>query len=238
MVANRQRWWQGVERFFCISQAQRNILIQAGMPAERLTVKHNFVPDPGLRRRGPGSHVLFLGRLSEAKGLRLLMTAWEGMTASAPAPVPLVIAGAGPLQGEIERWAARRDDVRFLGLLTRDECRVVTADAVVLVAPSVWPETFGLVVVEAMASGVPAVAAAHGAFVELVVDGETGLLHAPGDPGSLGACVRAVLDPALGRRLGAAARIRYEDGFTPAVGLPRLVEGYEAAIAGRAAAPV
>ena len=233
MASSRRVWWSGIERFFCISQAQRNTLVQAGMPAERLAVKHNFVADPGLRRLGSGSHVLYLGRLNEEKGLRLLMTAWERMTASGAAPVPLVIAGGGPMRGEIEQWAAGRDDVRFLGLLTRDECRVVTADAAVVVAPSVWPETFGLVVVEAMASGVPVVAAAHGAFVELVADGETGLLHSPGDPASLASCMAAALDPALGRRLGAAGRRRYEEAFTPETGLARLVEGYLAAIEGR-----
>lgn len=233
MVAGRRTWWSGVERFFCISRAQRNTLVQAGMPAERLMVKHNFVPDPRLRRSGPGSHVLYLGRLNEEKGLRLLMTAWEAMTASVAARVPLVVAGGGPLQDEIAHWAAGRDDVRFLGLLSQEECRAVTADAAVLVAPSVWPETFGLVVVEAMASGVPVVAAAHGAFVELVVDRETGLLHSPGDAASLASCIRAALDPVAGHRFGMAARRRYEAAFSAETGLARLIEGYQVAIDGR-----
>ncbi|MFD0442924.1 glycosyltransferase [Streptomyces indonesiensis] len=52
LSVNRRRWWSGVERFFCISAAQRDVLVRAGMPAERLAVKHNFVPDPGARRVG------------------------------------------------------------------------------------------------------------------------------------------------------------------------------------------
>jgi glycosyltransferase involved in cell wall biosynthesis len=97
-------------------------------------------------------------------------------------------------------------------------------------------ETFGLVVAEAMAAGVPAVAAGHGAFVELVEDGVTGLLHRPGDPASLASCIRRITaGPALGREMGLAARRRYEQGFSPAVGLERLVEGYRTAIAGRSA---
>ncbi|NDZ91517.1 glycosyltransferase family 4 protein, partial [Streptomyces sp. SID10115] len=83
-------------------------------------------------------------------------------------------------------------------------------------------------------AGVPAVAAAHGAFVELIDDGVTGLLHRPGDATSLASCLRRVAtDPAANREMGRAARRRYERGFSPAVGLERLEEGYRSAIAGR-----
>ena len=105
-----------------------------------------------------------------------------------------------------------------------------------MVAPSTWLEAFGLVVVEAMAAGVPVVAAGHGAFVELVEDGVTGLLHRPGEPDSLASCIRRIAaGPDRNREMGRAARRRYEQGFSPAVGLERLVEEYRTAIAGRSA---
>jgi glycosyltransferase involved in cell wall biosynthesis len=231
---NRRRWWSGVDRFFCISAAQRDVLVSAGMPAERLAVKHNFVPEPGARRAGPGEHLLFLGRLAEAKGVRLLMAAWDEIADGGGVGVPLVIAGTGPLEREVTAWAAGRDDVRYAGLYDPAECREAVARAVAVVAPSTWLEAFGLVAVEAMAAGVPAVAAGHGAFVELVEDGVTGLLHQPGEAASLASCLRRITeDPARNREMGQAARRRYEQGFSPAVGLERLVEGYRTAIAGR-----
>ncbi|GGX15533.1 glycosyl transferase [Streptomyces malachitofuscus] len=234
LSVNRRRWWSGVERFLCISAAQRDVLVGAGMPAERLAVKHNFVPEPGVRRSGDGEHLLYLGRLAEAKGVRLLMAAWDEIAAGGGVGVPLVIAGAGPLEREVTAWAAGRDDVRYVGLYDPARCRQAVARAVAVVAPSTWLEAFGLVVVEAMAAGVPAVAAGHGAFVELVEDGVTGLLHRPGEPASLAACLRRITaEPALGRRMGRAARHRYEQGFSPEVGLERLVDAYRSAIAGR-----
>ncbi|MGW1491930.1 glycosyltransferase [Streptomyces sp. NPDC002402] len=234
LSVNRRRWWSGVERFFCISASQRDVLVRSGMPAERLAVKHNFVPDPGTCRAGAGEHVLYLGRLAEVKGVRLLMAAWDEIAASGGVGVPLVIAGAGPLEPEVTAWAAGRDDVRYVGLYDPAQCRQAIARSVAVVAPSTWLEAFGLVVVEAMAAGVPAVAAGHGAFVELVEDGVTGLLHRPGDPASLASCVRRIAnDPHRSQELGQAARRRYEQGFSPAVGLERLVEGYRTAIAGR-----
>lgn len=234
LSVNRRRWRSGVERFFCISEAQRDILVRAGMPAERLAVKHNFVPEPGVRRAGAGEQLLFLGRLAEAKGVRLLMAAWDEVAAAGGVGVPLVLAGAGPLEREVTAWAEGRDDVRFAGLLDPDRCRREIARSVAVVAPSMALETFGLVVAEAMAAGVPAVAAGHGAFVELVEDGVSGLLHRPGEAASLAACLRRITAaPDRNREMGRAARLRYEQEFSPGVGLERLVEGYRSAIAGR-----
>lgn len=227
MVANRRRWWTGVSRFFCISAAQRDLLVSAGMPGERMAVKHNFVTDPGVRRTGGGKHVLFLGRVTEEKGVGLLMRAWDRLGGALG--VPLVIAGTGPMQDQVAAWAAGRTDVSYVGLRNKAECRALTADAVAVVAPSTWLEAFGLVVVEAMAAGVPTVAAAHGAFPELVDDGATGLLHVPNDADSLADRLRAVVGD-RNREMGEAARVRYEKDFTPAVGLDRLIAGYEAAI--------
>ncbi|WP_024759343.1 glycosyltransferase [Streptomyces exfoliatus] len=233
MSVNRRRWWSGVERFLCISAAQRDILVRSGMPASRLSVKHNFVPDPGVGRAGAGEHLLFLGRLAETKGVRLLMAAWDELAADGGVGVPLVLAGAGPLEPEVTAWAAGRDDVRYVGLYDPAQCREAVARSVAVVAPSMSLETFGLVVAEAMAAGVPAVAAGHGAFVELVEDGVTGLLHRPGDPASLAAGLRRIAtEPDRNQEMGRAARRRYERNFSPAVGLERLVKEYRAAIAG------
>ncbi|MER7533870.1 glycosyltransferase [Streptomyces sp. NPDC097704] len=234
LAVNRRRWWSGVERFLCISSAQRDLLVSSGMPAERLAVKHNFVPDPGTVRTGTGEHVLFLGRLAEPKGVRLLMAAWDALAADGGVGVPLVIAGAGPMEPEVTAWAAGRDDVRYAGLYDPAQCREAVARSVAVVAPSMARETFGLVVAEAMAAGVPAVAAGHGGFVELVDEGVTGLLHRPGEAASLAACLRRVTDgPDRNREMGRAARRRYEQLFSPSVGLERLVEEYRTAIAGR-----
>ena len=148
--------------------------------------------------------------------------------------MPLVLAGAGPLSDTVERWARDRDDASYLGLRDHDHSARLVAGAAAVVAPSVWLETFGLVVVEAMAAGVPAVAAAHGAFTELIDDGVCGVLHQPGNAASLEASLRrVVLDTEDNLALGRAARRRYEERFTPQTGLAALIDGYEAAIGDR-----
>ncbi|KAA9162989.1 glycosyltransferase family 4 protein [Amycolatopsis acidicola] len=226
VAVNRRRWWSGISRFLCISDAQRQVLIGGGMPAERMVVKHNFVAEPLVRRTLPGEHVLYLGRLTEEKGVRLLMSAWERLDVG----MPLLLAGTGPMQDEVERWASTRPDVRYVGLADKARCQELIARAAAVVAPSVWLEAFGLVVVEAMAADVPAVAPAHGAFPELIEDGVSGVLHKPEDAASLADALRQVVAPARNHEMGEAARLRYEKGFTPAIGLDRLVDAYEAAI--------
>lgn len=231
-VANRRRWWSGVASFFCVSDTQKKILIQAGMPAQRLVVKHHFVPDLGIHRTRPGEYVLYLGRMDEAKGVRLLMAAWELIAASGAIEMPLVLAGAGALEGEVTRWARSRQDVQYLGLRNKAECRRLTARAAVLVLPSVLMESFGLVLVEAMAAAVPAVAAGLGGCTDLIDDQVTGMLHRPGDAVSLADCLRRVIvDVDRNLEMGNAARRRYETHFTPEEGLAALVLGYKRAIA-------
>lgn len=236
-VVGQRVWWNAVNLFFCISDGQRNALIAGGLPATRLVVKYNPVPDLGTGS-GPGRHVLYVGRLTETKGVQVLIDAWESFTAATAAPVPLVVAGDGPLRERVAGWAASRLDVRFEGLVDTARCAQLTRAAVAVVAPSVWAEPFGLVAVEAMSAGVPVLASAHGAFPELVRDGHTGLLHPPGDAAALAADLRRILDPATAERLAAAARQRYEEHFGPDAALRRLVRGYRMAMLGSAPFPL
>jgi glycosyltransferase involved in cell wall biosynthesis len=228
LLVNRRRWWSTVSQFLCISDAQRRTLIANGMPSDLLTVKYNFVDDTDVRRAGSGEYLLYLGRLAEEKGVRLLMAAWDRIASAGGLGVPLVIAGAGPLTDEVATWAHGRADVRFVGLQDKAGCRALIAKAIAVVVPSQWLETFGLVVVEAMAAGVPSVVAGHSSLAELVDDGVTGLTHTPGDASSLASALGQIVRAPSS--LGHAARARYEQEFTRTVGLANLVTAYHRAI--------
>jgi glycosyltransferase involved in cell wall biosynthesis len=232
---NRRRLLDGVDRFFCISGAQRDTLVGLGLPGARLAVKYNFVEEPATRRDGPGGHVLFVGRLTAEKGVATLLQAWDLVPEAVRGRHPLVVVGSGPMQPDVERWAAGRPDVRVLGLQSPRRCAELTAQAVTVLAPSVWKEAFGLVVVEALAAGVPPVASATGAFTELVDDTGTGLLHTPGDPTDLAGRITEIVEPARNAAMGRAARRRYERDFSPTAGLAALLDGYDAAIGAHAA---
>lgn len=179
-----------------------------------------FTPGAGAPA-GPGRplRVLSIGRLVERKGVDLLVAA----LAAAPG-VELVVAG-GPepaaldAEPEVRRLRAVAqahgvgDRVRFVGRVGRADVPAALRSADV-VACVPWYEPFGIVPLEAMACGVPVVAAAVGGMLDTVVDGVTGLLVPPRDPASLAAALRALRDdPARRAAMGAAgvarARARY-----------------------------
>jgi glycosyltransferase involved in cell wall biosynthesis len=145
--------------------------------------------------------VLYAGRLSSEKGVLELVEATEGLN--------LVVAGDGPLRARVPG---------ALGFVPHADLQRLYARAAVVACPS-RREGFGVTCLEAMAHGRPVVAAAVGGLLDLVVDGETGLVVPPRDPGALRAALERLLgDRDLRRTLGTAGRLRAQERFSwPAV---------------------
>jgi len=158
----------------------------------------------------------YLARIAPEKGLHLLAAAFREVAATlGPGRVRLQVAGYLPPQHRrylrgIERQLAGwglGGDYRYLGKVTRDEKLRFLGGLDVLAAPSVYPASKGLYVLEALASGVPVVAPRHGAFPELIEDTGGGVLVAPGDAAELAAALGELLqDPGRRERLGRAGR--------------------------------
>jgi glycosyltransferase involved in cell wall biosynthesis len=159
--------------------------------------------------------VLYAGRLSEEKGILELVEAAAGLR--------LVVAGDGPLRDRV---------ADALGFVPNDQLQGLYARAAVVACPS-RREGFGVACLEAMAHGRPVVASAVGGLVDLVVDGETGLLVPPRDPAALRAALHRLLaDRELRRSLGAAARERAREQFSWGRSTDLTLEAYAEAIAG------
>jgi glycogen(starch) synthase len=182
--------------------------------------------------------VLLAGRLVYEKGFQLALAALPGLL-DRVGPLRLVIAGAGIHEDALRALAAElgiERQVDFLGWVGPERLAELYAAADVCVVPSLY-EPFGLVALEAMASGCPCVVADTGGLRELVGHGEVGLRFAAGDPASLAAMVELVLaDRALRERLVAAGR-SHAAGFTWAAAGARTAAVYRGLCAG-AATPV
>ncbi len=222
--------WQLVDRFLALTPQMRSHLLSAGIPDERITVRPNTVTDPPDRDLRGGSGVLFAGRLSEEKGIAVLVDAWRRHPDGALGT--LTIAGHGPLKPLVQALVAERTDVRFLGQL--DEVGMATAmrAASALVVPSTCPEAFPRVVVEALAHGRPVIATALGGLPGIVTD-DVGVLVAP-DVDSLAAGLARV--PSLDvTDFRLRARKRYEECYSPEVVYTQLIEIYADIVANRSA---
>jgi phosphatidylinositol alpha-mannosyltransferase len=157
----------------------------------------------------PGPTIAFLGRLDEPrKGLAVLMEAFPAVLQH-HASARLLVAG----HGDPEEWREGSADVlshvEFLGQVSDDDRARLLSSATVYVAPQTGGESFGIVLVEAMAAGAPVVASALPAFRAVLEDGDLGELFAVGDSRDLARVVSSLLDDSP-RRTTLAARAAVE----------------------------
>jgi glycosyltransferase involved in cell wall biosynthesis len=206
-------WLKRVDRYVANSHATaRASAVLLGRDAKEMKVIPPFVPDDAFHAgegRRPsfvppeGDYLMFAGALGPHKGVDVLLEAWAGLC-NRP---PLVLAG-------LRRFDTPRSfppGVIVAEEVPREDVLRAWGHCLAAVVPSVWPEPFGVVAVEAMAAGRPVVASAVGGLAELVVDGTTGIHVPPGDVAALrNALERIVADAPLRARLGAAGRARAE----------------------------
>jgi glycosyltransferase involved in cell wall biosynthesis len=184
------------EAVVCVSSALAEEARRLGA-GEVVVIPNGVEPPAEVGEEADPPEVLYAGRLSREKGVLELVEAARGLN--------LVVVGDGPLR---ERVPQAR------GFVPREELVRLYQRAAVVSCPS-HREGFGVVCLEAMAYGRPVVAGAVGGLLDLVVDGETGVLVPPGNVGALRAALERLLgDRELRRRLGEAGRRRAAEHFS------------------------
>ncbi|GGO26466.1 glycosyltransferase family 4 protein [Deinococcus humi] len=216
-----------VDLFVATSEFVKQKYVEAGIGDTQIVVKPNVVaPDPGVGE-GRGEYALYVGRLTDEKGLRTLLKAWD----SGQLRLPLKIVGDGPLGPEIERAAGRNAGIQYLGPRSLAETYELMGDASVLVVPSEWHEPFGRVVIEAFAKGTPVVAARMGGLTELVTPGRTGELFNAGDSTDLIKKIETLTaSPGHSSKLRENCRQAYLNLYTPERNQELLMSIYEYAL--------
>jgi glycosyltransferase involved in cell wall biosynthesis len=224
-------WQRHVDAFIVLSEFQRDLMVSAGLPAHRVFVKPNFFP--GRPQVRPWEHrrpcAVFVGRLSEEKGVAHMLEAWRAWGVDAP---ELRIVGDGPLRGALEaRASGDALRVRFVGRLPSSEAEAEIAGSRMLILPSICFEGFPMVIREALAFGTPAAVSDIGPLPALVDHGGAGLVFRAGDPSSLLATVRRAWETTgeLERR-GAAARRCFEEKYGEGANHALLMHIYERAV--------
>lgn len=204
--------WDRVDRFLALSTWQASHLRQQ-FPGWDVRVKPNFTVGPPVTQPpDPSSpEALFVGRLDTSKGVRLLLEAWTAVRV--PGAV-LHVVGSGPLASEVAEAARRDRSIRAHGRLEPTAVAALRARSRIAVVPSLWPETFGQVAVEALAAARPVLATAAGGLSD-IVDDSVGWRVTPAPEAVTAALRLALSDPAECERRGAAGRQRYLDRYTP-----------------------
>lgn len=229
------------DQFLPISEHWHNKLIKLGCPREKISVHRmgidlsTYVFQDRVETATEHTRFLAIGRLVEKKGIEFAIRALKQASEKQP-DLSLDIVGDGPLRNELEQMTrdlGLTDRVRFCGWQTQAEIRAHISDATVLVTPSVTArdgdqEGIPMVLMEAMASGLPVISTYHSGIPELVQDKVSGRLVPERDvEGLANAMGEVAREPGLRRQYASEARKRVEDQFNLHRLNDRLVQIYE-----------
>jgi glycosyltransferase involved in cell wall biosynthesis len=218
-----------VDMFLPVSQATA---VGNGLSdGDRYVIVPNFMPDDRVESTATERYtaqlpdepfLLFVGDLRRDKGVDVLLSAYAGL-AGAP---PLVLIG----KAWSETPASFPPNVMVFRDWPNEAVLAAWKRSLMALVPSVWPEPFGLVVIEAMASGRPVIASRIGGIPDIVGDSGAGLLVPPGDPAALRLSIERLLgDPGLRAAMGLAAR-RRAGSFRAAAVVPKIEQVYAAVL--------
>ncbi len=199
-----------VDQFICVSDFQRRIMEQAGIPASKLNTLHNFVDTSAFRAgNGHDGYLLYFGRIEKLKGVPTLIEAVRRTGQR------LLIVGDGAWRADMLRRIEGLANIEYLGFQTGPELRRLIARSHAVVVPSEWYENCPMSVLEAKALGRPVIGARIGGIPELIRDRVDGYLFEPGNRDDLVAALTLMerADHALlsrNARLDAVARFSGE----------------------------
>ena len=220
-------WKTKIDAYLCSTRFYRDLFVQAGLPENKIVVMPHFVQ--GDSQSDPtkkiGDYALFIGRLDPEKGVKNLVEAWRDLD------FPLKIRGSGRLHEWAREFVRKQGmhQVEFVGRLEEQELSDLIRNARFLVVPSEgYYETFGMVIVEAYARGVPVVASNIGVIPELVDDTQTGLLFEAGNTLDLAEKARRMWEHEQDREeMGRNGLDLYHERFTPERCYETLIQVYQ-----------
>jgi glycosyltransferase involved in cell wall biosynthesis len=229
-------WQRYVDAFIALTSFQRDKVVAAGLPAERVHVKPHFYPAPPTPRpwHGREDKVVYVGRLGPEKGLHSLVEAWHRWGDNAPL---LEMIGDGPDRVALESSIAEAGlgkKIVLVGQLAFAQTQARLATARLLVLPSLCYEGFPMAIREAFALGVPVAGSRLGSIPCIVEDDRTGVLFTAGDANDLCRAVSAVWGNGTKlAAMGGAARMEFEDKYSAERNYASLMGIYSAAVAAR-----
>lgn len=220
-------WRNKVDYFIALSDFAKEKFKTSALAIreELLVVKSNFVPDFGVGHAERDDDLLFVGRLVEEKGIRVLLKA------AVLLPFKLTIIGDGPLKNLVTKAASTNPNIHYLGF--RDKVTVARhmKKCKALIFPSIWYEGFPLAILEAFSTGTLVIASQLGAMAEIIQNGVNGLLFETGNEKALvDKIIEVNAKPDYAKQLAGNARLSYLTHYTPEKNYGLLIGIYNKAL--------
>lgn len=201
-----------VDGFIVFTEFSRDLFLDSSLrlPKESFFIKPNFSEDKGGETAERDNFFLFVGRLSEEKGLDVLLKACKHGSFN------LKILGDGPLREKVEAYAAQCPTIEYLGKRPQKEVTGFMKKAKALIFPSIWYEGMPMVILEAFSCGTPVLASRLGNPESMISEGKDGLFFESKDAEGLEEAIRKVNEtPGLQKSLSEGARTTYEKHYSP-----------------------
>lgn len=228
--------WTMPDKYIVLTEFSKKLYVDSGFveDGDKFVVKRNFSAPCRTDHSSEKRDFLFVGRLSVEKGLYTLLEVF------AQHAYKLTIIGDGPLKEEVAKISQNNPGIKYVGKLDKESVIKYMQRASALLFPSVWHETFGLVITEAFSVGTPVIGANMGSVPFLVQDDYNGLLFEAGNPDSLRDAIEKwnAKSEEEKQRFGANAYSTYLDNYTPERNKELLVAIYREVISGYGGANV
>jgi glycosyltransferase involved in cell wall biosynthesis len=218
-------WRNKVNKFIVLTEFAKSKFTESRLRVspDQFMLKPNFIADPGNGNESREDFFLFVGRLSQEKGVDTLLNAFRSSSHR------LVIIGDGPMQEQVEKFVHERRNIQYLGFQSKAAIMDHMKRAQALIIPSTWYEGFPITVLEAFATGTPVIGSKLGGIAEIVEDKFNGLLFEAGNKDSLRETIER-FQSADRKELSENARKTYLDNYTPEKNYRTLMDIYTEAM--------
>ncbi len=214
-------WKDKVDGYICVSEFVKSQLLLGGFDDEKLHVKHNFVTTDIKPNFDDGQYYIYVGRLSEEKGIDILLKSFRNSCRR------LVIVGTGPLVRMVESFVVENPNTVYVGKRSLSEIYELISKAKALIFPSKWLEPFGRTIVEAFAHGTPVIASAMGGITELVTDYYNGFLFDPKEEEGLSKAINHFENLIDNRMIRLNTYETYRKNYLPSINFAQMMTIYQ-----------
>jgi glycosyltransferase involved in cell wall biosynthesis len=216
-----------IDRYIVLNNFTAKELVNGGVPIDRITIGKNFVDSVANEPFRKERYILYIGRLSREKGIMTLLNALRPEHNLA-----LKIAGTGPLQDEIVKYAANNplQKIELLGFVSGAKKEDLLQKAICAIVPSECYENAPLSIIESLANGTPVIASRIGGIPDMINDGKIGLLFTPGDVSELSKAISVLANnPAIASKMATTALSYAKANYAPEQHYQHLLKTYREA---------
>ncbi len=220
--------WKNANKLIVLGEHSKNLFKSSKLNSvsNNLVVKPNFCYPTTSSAQNKESYYLYIGRLSEEKGVKVLLNAFK------KSEHLIKIVGTGPMEEEVKQANQAYKNIQYLGKCEKVEIDMLLTKATALIFPSLWYETFGMVIIEAFSNSTPVITSAIGQMRNIITDKYNGFHFKVGDANNLNQIINDFENFTESERTfyGRNALKTYHDKYTPSINADLLLTIYQSVI--------